>query len=114
MNNLLGRTPRTLRFVNPPAASIKRFTDPFFFNDTAATEIYTLSLHDALPIFGAGRGDGACVVGVAGVEGAEVVGACRVECYGRGGNPNDADAHRHAADSAATRRAVGARVAAGQ
>src|SRR6266571_3115535 len=23
----------------------------FFFNDTAATEIYTLSLHDALPIF---------------------------------------------------------------
>src|SRR3712207_7266765 len=23
---------------------------PFFFNDTAATEIYTLSLHDALPI----------------------------------------------------------------
>src|SRR5260370_34812663 len=26
----------------------------FFFNDTATTEIYTLSLHDALPIF-AGR-----------------------------------------------------------
>src|SRR2546425_2559593 len=25
----------------------------FFFNDTATTEIYTLSLHDALPIFGA-------------------------------------------------------------
>src|SRR3712207_7451897 len=24
----------------------------FFFNDTATTEIYTLSLHDALPIFG--------------------------------------------------------------
>src|SRR3712207_7350621 len=23
----------------------------FFFNDTAPTEIYTLSLHDALPIF---------------------------------------------------------------
>src|SRR6266851_8678060 len=23
---------------------------PFFFNDTATTEIYTLSLHDALPI----------------------------------------------------------------
>src|ERR1043166_10256792 len=29
---------RSLRFV-------------FFFNDTATTEIYTLSLHDALPIF---------------------------------------------------------------
>src|SRR2546422_5361370 len=28
----------------------------FFFNDTATTEIYTLSLHDALPISGlAGR-----------------------------------------------------------
>src|SRR6266513_6424842 len=28
----------------------------FFFNDTATTEIYTLSLHDALPIYGHGRG----------------------------------------------------------
>src|SRR5688572_31850884 len=27
----------------------------FLFNDTATTEIYTLSLHDALPIFGADR-----------------------------------------------------------
>src|SRR5437667_9500675 len=26
----------------------------FFFNATATTEIYTLSLHDALPIFGSG------------------------------------------------------------
>src|SRR3712207_9287323 len=26
----------------------------FFFNDTATTEIYTLSLHDALPIFTCG------------------------------------------------------------
>src|SRR6266496_5225939 len=26
----------------------------FFFNDTATTEIYTLSLHDALPIYIAG------------------------------------------------------------
>ena len=26
------------------------FDDRFFFNDTATTEIYTLSLHDALPI----------------------------------------------------------------
>src|SRR2546426_7665211 len=34
----------------------------FFFNDTATTEIYTLSLHDALPICragGAGRRDAA-------------------------------------------------------
>src|SRR2546430_6142588 len=27
----------------------------FFFNDTATTEIYTLSLHDALPILGEER-----------------------------------------------------------
>src|SRR2546430_16652415 len=27
----------------------------FFFNDTATTEIYTLSLHDALPISDQGR-----------------------------------------------------------
>src|SRR2546430_7799283 len=27
-----------------------RWADIFFFNDTATTEIYTLSLHDALPI----------------------------------------------------------------
>src|SRR2546429_8576936 len=27
----------------------------FFFNDTATTEIYTLSLHDALPICAAGN-----------------------------------------------------------
>src|SRR3712207_7700550 len=33
----------------------------FFFNDTATTEIYTLSLHDALPIFddAGGRRSGA-------------------------------------------------------
>src|SRR2546430_13128646 len=31
-----------------------RFLSLFFFNDTATTEIYTLSLHDALPICAAG------------------------------------------------------------
>src|SRR2546429_7995722 len=30
----------------------------FFFNDTATTEIYTLSLHDALPIYAAHGRDG--------------------------------------------------------
>src|SRR5256885_17200482 len=34
----------------------------FFFNDTATTEIYTLSLHDALPI-----SLGSCIAGVAGL-----------------------------------------------
>src|SRR3712207_8439761 len=30
------------------------YVEFFFFNDTATTEIYTLSLHDALPISGVG------------------------------------------------------------
>src|SRR6266403_2840613 len=30
--------------------SLQHHTDFFFVNDTATTEIYTLSLHDALPI----------------------------------------------------------------
>src|SRR6266446_365272 len=30
--------------------SVKSINVVFFFNDTATTEIYTLSLHDALPI----------------------------------------------------------------
>src|SRR3712207_8645361 len=30
---------------------LKIFDFSFFFNDTATTEIYTLSLHDALPIW---------------------------------------------------------------
>src|SRR3712207_8229360 len=39
----------------------------FFFNDTATTEIYTLSLHDALPIFDhqrRGPDGAACMPGV--------------------------------------------------
>src|SRR2546422_4262669 len=35
-----------------------RICDLFFFNDTATTEIYTLSLHDALPIYGRRRQHG--------------------------------------------------------
>src|SRR2546426_7542974 len=35
-----------LMYPSPPLCSF------FFFNDTATTEIYTLSLHDALPILG--------------------------------------------------------------
>src|SRR5688572_33038519 len=40
--------------VNSEARS--RCTYCFFFNDTATTDIYTLSLHDALPIFHNGQG----------------------------------------------------------
>src|SRR2546430_2602016 len=39
--------PRTLGRSTAPLPS----SFSFFFNDTATTEIYTLSLHDALPIF---------------------------------------------------------------
>src|SRR5258707_2557365 len=39
-----------------------RLNNFFFFNDTATTEIYTLSLHDALPIFTDRRVDGGAVV----------------------------------------------------
>src|SRR5439155_22430992 len=35
--------------------SLSRRPASFFFNAAAATEIYTLSLHDALPICSAGR-----------------------------------------------------------
>src|SRR3712207_6882605 len=42
----------------------------FFFNDTATTEIYTLSLHDALPILGASMSSfgGALVSSARGLE----------------------------------------------
>src|SRR5258708_27178381 len=42
------------------------FTFFFFFNDTATTEIYTLSLHDALPISRCTRS--ACHIFAAGPE----------------------------------------------
>src|SRR3989442_1395914 len=44
---------RLLSFSVPSTVSLLLFF--FFFNDTATTEIYTLSLHDALPISGPPR-----------------------------------------------------------
>src|SRR2546428_7273102 len=44
----------------------------FFFNDTATTEIYPLSLHDALPILTAGREVGFKIPVVVRLEGNEV------------------------------------------
>src|SRR5260221_7364528 len=38
-----------MRCVDVTVLTVRTF-DFFFFNDTATTEIYTLSLHDALPI----------------------------------------------------------------
>src|SRR3712207_7567493 len=43
----MGRTGRRVRKGGDEC----RRRSVFFFNDTATTEIYTLSLHDALPIF---------------------------------------------------------------
>src|ERR1041385_5920405 len=43
----VGRRVAVLAARHPRADVVKYF---FFFNDTATTEIYTLSLHDALPI----------------------------------------------------------------
>src|SRR3989442_46941 len=37
-------------FTTDVAPTLTVQAPPFFFNDTATTEIYTLSLHDALPI----------------------------------------------------------------
>src|SRR5260370_312765 len=46
----------TLTFSCITVARVRSSRSFFFFNDTATTEIYTLSLHDALPIFrGAGH-----------------------------------------------------------
>src|ERR1044072_7375963 len=43
------RSDRQRKRLNYKYTEISRMS-PFFFNDTATTEIYTLSLHDALPI----------------------------------------------------------------
>src|SRR5476649_1692342 len=44
-----------------PKAQLKLFLF-FFFNDTATTEIYTLSLHDALPIYATLTTDPSCAM----------------------------------------------------
>src|SRR3712207_7608532 len=57
----------------------------FFFNDTATTEIYTLSLHDALPIWlGLPAGAAAAGGGRPGVAGAGADRAGRVRAGDRG------------------------------
>src|SRR3712207_7847345 len=69
----------------------------FFFNDTATTEIYTLSLHDALPIF---RRVGDRAAG----------GGQRGRRQGVGGRQHPARGRRlpHPADARGARRAAGA------
>src|SRR2546425_12574365 len=47
--------PSVLSHYCVSSRSMFNFVIFFFFNDTATTEIYTLSLHDALPIWGTMR-----------------------------------------------------------
>src|SRR3712207_6971570 len=54
----------------------------FFFNDTATTEIYTLSLHDALPIYRVRGGDGDPGRFSEGVRGGSACGEYRSVCRG--------------------------------
>src|SRR5688572_31602313 len=77
----------------------------FFFNDTATTEIYTLSLHDALPIW---RGAGPDAVGGS----ADVREVCRLHRRRPQGRQGDgtglaahgsSDADGQAADRKSTR-----------
>src|SRR2546423_15357881 len=68
----------------------KRIIPFFFFNDTATTEIYTLSLHDALPIraraaqfcewMGREQPDVVCLQELK-AESAQIPEACRLEDY---------------------------------
>src|SRR3712207_8881365 len=60
----------------------------FFFNDTATTEIYTLSLHDALPISVPAAADTTHIDAMLGSNardhrGDELLAACRLRRRGR-------------------------------
>src|SRR5215217_9578717 len=60
-----GRRAASRRPARHPVLSHEPREGVFFFNDTATTEIYTLSLHDALPISGASRiSRSACSAGI--------------------------------------------------
>src|SRR5215471_2934484 len=50
VNKLTGNRTKDARIVRADAVVAQNKKVFFFFNDTATTEIYTLSLHDALPI----------------------------------------------------------------
>src|SRR2546422_8271061 len=91
-------------FAIPPTTNVLRHCFLFFFfNDTATTEIYTLSLHDALPIYRPRR----TPAPAASADGAPALsrsrparrsrghGVSRVPrpADGRGGRASDTDAH---------------------
>src|SRR3712207_6425097 len=49
-DNPSGKVCKERKSTSLNSSHAKKSYDVFFFNDTATTEIYTLSLHDALPI----------------------------------------------------------------
>src|SRR5947208_8093140 len=69
---------------HPVLALVLSYYSFFFFNDTAPTEIYTLSLHDALPIFGARRRFVRCALILFGIAeiGCKIVGRNELACPG--------------------------------
>src|SRR3712207_8446518 len=75
------------------------YFDFFFFNDTATTEIYTLSLHDALPIYlepaGHDRGGAAGQEGRRGGPGEQALGQddARAGLEGRHGLLREGEPH---------------------
>ena len=48
--SMKGKSSNELRLRGLINGAVNSIVSLFFFNDTATTEIYTLSLHDALPI----------------------------------------------------------------
>src|SRR3712207_7511978 len=61
----------------------------FFFNDTATTEIYTLSLHDALPISQGGRGGSRALRGAGSLRARFQRGGHRLGLPAAGREPED-------------------------
>ena len=82
----------------------------FFFNDTATTEIYTLSLHDALPISRnrlAGAGAQTAALSFGGYDGTNVLATTEAydgTAWTAGGNLNTA---RHGLAGAGTSTEIG-------
>src|SRR3712207_7252031 len=62
--------------------------DVFFFNDTATTEIYTLSLHDALPILIQGTSGNDNLAGTGDADTINALGG-NDEVHAGGGNDED-------------------------